>query len=114
LFQTLSSCYVGKTNSFQYKLNGKFLCQKAFIRLTGFGKRKVQDTAKSVKTLQGIGNLDVQHGNCGKKKAPKKENVSAMLTNYISMVGDYQPDNHEIHMPCCLKTKELLNLLKVK
>jgi hypothetical protein len=54
------------------------------------------------------------HGNVSVvRPKPKKDQTKAMLQNYIFKVGDFQPDKHEVHMPVCIKSKQLLQIFEV-
>jgi hypothetical protein len=109
-----------KGREMEYLLLGRVLCQAAFCRVIGCSTAKVQRIIRELKDKDGhvavkvlicgfLALLKLQvHGNKGKgKKCSKKEKIQAVVSNYINVVCDVQPDSEELHMPVCLNGKQL-------
>lgn len=90
-----SSVVNGKVDT-RFNVSGTNVCRRAFSLIYNVPPRSIARAIKSV----GEGNLIVEHGNKGKKKASVKcEGAKAWMEQYFSLIGDKMPNSKQIHLP---------------
>ena len=91
-----SSVGNGKVEDTKFSISGTGVCRRAFSLIYKIPPRNI---ARAIKPV-GQGNLVVEHGNKGRKKASvKHEGAKAWMEQYFSLIGDKMPNSKQIHLP---------------